>query len=169
MGHACCHILILWDLVIRLESHHQSLTILTHYYPVTVRQWLALIQIFIMYHKHFCVTYWCCHGLTWSPLVGWLVGWFAGAGAAPSHPWSGSSLCGKLRPPQRRADVRVRQTRAAVRAAECSASRKGLRCRNESAAKIFQRSLSTAVSPQLSVNTHTKPVLVINRCSLLNS
>lgn len=100
---------------------------------------------------------------------GWLVGWFAGAGAAPSHPWSGSPLCGKLRPPQRRADVRVRQTRAAARAAECSGSRKGLRCRNESAAQIFQRSLSTAVSPQLSVNTHTKPVLVINRCSLLNS
>lgn len=88
------------------------------------------------------------------PEVLWLVGWFSGAGAAPSHPWSGSSLCGKLRPSQRRADMRVRQTRAAFRAGVCSGSHKGLRCRNESAAQISQRNLRTAVSPQLSVNTH---------------
>lgn len=75
-------------------------------------------------------------------------GLVAGAGAAPSHPWSGPSLCGELRRPQRRADVRVGQSRAAVRAAECSGSRQGLRCRNESAAQILQRSLRTAVRPQ---------------------
>lgn len=150
MGHACCHILILWDLVIRVTSSiiNSAYTLLTCY----------SVSVISGDSDFYNVSQTCLCDILVLPQSdlkssGWLVGWFAGKGAAPSHPWSGSSLCGKLRPPQRRADVRVRQTRAAVRAAECSGSRKGLRCRNESAAQIFQRSLRTAVSPQLSDNT----------------
>lgn len=91
-------------------------------------QLLVVIQI-SKYHKHFCVTH---------PEILSLVGGLAGAGAAPSHPGSGSSLCGELRPPQRRAHMCVRQTRPARRAAERSRRREGLRRRNESTAQNVQ-------------------------------